>query len=131
MESKLLLGILVIILLISLVLNVVFLIMPHYAYNLAGIAEGKPNIRSSSFVNYGPPERPEGILSLKNIGNIPLNSNKFKLYLNKELQDDDGCELKEKIDPGYSCKLNFYKTCHTEDIIEVTYAGEKVYMNTC
>lgn len=66
-----------------------------------------------------------------NDGNISLDSDKFKMYLNHELQDDNGCEAEGKIDSKYTCILNFYKICKTGDVLEVTYSGKTIHTEIC
>ena len=91
----------------------------------------KPAIDSTGFGNYMPPTIPEGRLVLKNNDQRTFSPDKFKLYLNREIQDDDGCSVGFPIEPGYSCKLNFYEKCTSGDILEATYMGEVVYVYHC
>ncbi len=98
--------------------------------NLITKIKEKPILKSGSFTNYYEPYF-EGIVVLTNAGDIPLDSSKFKLYLDGEVQDDDGCKMKGEIPPGYVCKLNFYRLCRSGDIIEVKYSGQIVSVQTC
>jgi len=91
----------------------------------------KPVLTSHGFTNYYPPTQLEGSITLVNNGENSLNSNGFKLYLNKELVDNDGCKIKGMIDPGYTCTLNFYEMCRNGDVLEVQYYGERAYIELC
>jgi len=82
------------------------------------------------FKNYYEPYF-EGTLVLTNAGDALLDSVNFKLYFNGELEDDDGCEMKGKIEPGRTCKLNFYRLCQSGDILEVKYSGQIVSVQSC
>jgi len=91
-------------------------------------------ISGSSFYSYGYMGGENGSITIANHGTFSLDPSKFKLYLNKELQENDGCELPGKLvelEPRYKCKLYFYQSCDDVDVLEVTYNDEKVYMEFC
>jgi hypothetical protein len=97
--------------------------------NQIKIIKNKPKLGSGGFLNAFPP-RP-GAVIVKNESELTLDSSKFKLYLNHELQDNDGCVLKGEIPPGYTCKLNFYKTCQMGDVFEIEYDGQIILNFPC
>ncbi len=92
-----------------------------------------PVFMETYFVNYNPYSTlaQKGVFIILNIGKTSYDPAKFKLYLNKELQDDDGCELKTKVDSGLQCALNFKRVCEPGDSLTVEYNGERVMVKSC
>jgi len=57
----------------------------------------------------------------------PLDSKGFKLYINENLEDDDGCEQGGEINPRDTCNLTFNTTLYYLDVLMVTYNNEEVF----
>ncbi len=92
----------------------------------------EPVLVEAMFVNYYlSTVQSKGVLIFKNIGDASFESNKFRLFINKEMQDDDGCEKKGTVEPGALCSLNFYKVCEPGDIIYVDYDGDTILAKSC
>jgi hypothetical protein len=92
----------------------------------------KPSLVEAMFVNYYlSTVQSKGVLIFKNIGTTTFDSASFKLYLNKEVQDDDGCEKEGEITPDSLCSLNFYKMCSPGDILYVYYDNKAIMAKSC
>jgi hypothetical protein len=92
----------------------------------------KPVLVEAMFVNYYlSTAQSKGVLIFKNIGTTTFDSSLFRLYLNKEVQDDDGCEKEGKINPDGLCSLNFYKVCSPGDILYVYYDNQVILAKSC
>jgi len=94
--------------------------------NLVKEITSKPKLKEGSFRNFF--EGKPGTLVLINDGDAPLESKDFRLYLNGILEDDDGCEMRGEIKPGYACKLNFYHPVNIGDNLEVFYDNKSVFI---
>jgi hypothetical protein len=88
----------------------------------------KPKLTKISFKNYYPGS--VGSIVFVNVGDVPLESDGFKLYYNNVLQDNDGCKVKGKIKPQFPCELNFYQNCKKGDVLEVFYQDQSVFIIT-
>lgn len=94
--------------------------------------EEEPVLVEAMFVNYYlSTVQSKGVLIFKNIGDTSFESDKFRLFINKELQDDDGCDKKGTVEPNALCSLNFYKVCEPGDIIYVDYDQETIMAKSC
>jgi hypothetical protein len=120
--------IITVLLIISLFLNIIQFYNPNQK-DSESIVENI-QMESLSFHNARSEENP-GFIVLQNKGSTSLDSKKFKLYVNKKVQDKDGCEMEGKIDPTYSCKLNFFNECLPGDTIEVEYNKLSVFIEPC
>ena len=58
---------------------------------------------------------------------MPIKTKGFKIYINKNLEDDDGCEQGGEINPGDTCNLTFKTTLRYLDVLMVTYNNEEVF----
>ncbi|MCU0642629.1 MAG: hypothetical protein MUF61_03610 [archaeon] len=92
-----------------------------------------PVFMETYFVNYNPYSSlsQKGVFIILNIGKTSYDPSKFKLYLNKELQDNDGCELKAQVESGLQCALNFKRVCEPGDSLTVEYDSERVMVKSC
>ncbi|MEM4271576.1 MAG: hypothetical protein QXD13_00580 [Candidatus Pacearchaeota archaeon] len=91
-----------------------------------------PVMMETMFVNFNPDlPQSKGVLIFKNIGSNSYDYSKFKLYLDDKLQDNDGCELKNEIDPGELCSLNLYEVCNPGDVLNIEYGGNKIVSKLC
>lgn len=91
----------------------------------------KPNFMEISFTNFYTASQTKAVLVLKNIGQTAFDPTKFRLYLNKELQDKDGCESRGTLELGQLCGLNFYKMCAGGDVLLVTYEDKPAFQKSC
>jgi archaellum component FlaF (FlaF/FlaG flagellin family) len=100
--------------------------------NLMAKLKEKPVLVEAMFVNYYlSTVQSRGILIFKNIGTTSFESSKFKLYLNNEVQDDDGCEKEGSIAPDGICSLTFKKVCQPGDTLHVEYDGRTILTKSC
>ncbi len=115
---------------------------PENAANFSGMSEcldrliaklnEKHVLVEAMFVNYYlSTVQAKGVLILKNIGTTSFDSASFKLYLNKEVQDDDGCEKQGQVAPDTLCSLNFHKVCSPGDILYVYYNNQVIMAKSC
>lgn len=92
----------------------------------------KPVLVEAMFVNfYLSTVQAKGVLIFKNVGTTTFESSKFKLYLNNEIQDDNGCEKVGQVTPDNLCSLNFKKVCGPGDILNVEYDGKVILAKSC
>jgi hypothetical protein len=121
--------ILLIFLIISLTFNVYFI----WNSLILDEAVSKPKMRGHDFHNAPPLTDTEGfqILVYEGAEGKSIDSEGFKLYINHNLEDNDGCELKGQIDPGYTCKLTFNTACYRGDVLVVKYYDQEVFRHIC
>lgn len=99
--------------------------------NLMLKMQEKPVLVEAMFVNYYlSTAQSRGVLIFKNIGTTTFESNKFKLYLNSEVQDD-GCEKPGSVAPEDLCSLMFKKVCQPGDTLHVEYDGRTILTKAC
>jgi hypothetical protein len=100
--------------------------------NLMEKMKEKPVLVEAMFVNYYLSNvQSRGVLIFKNIGATTFDSGKFKLYLNNEVQDDDGCEKTGQVPPESLCSLSFKKVCGPGDTLSVEYDGRIILAKSC
>ncbi len=100
--------------------------------NLVEKLSEKPVLVEAMFVNYYlSTAQSKGVLIFKNIGEQTYDSSKFRLFLNRELQDSDGCEKKGDVNPDTLCSLNFFKVCGPGDALYVEYDGSTIMGKSC
>ncbi len=88
------------------------------------------DLEETEFRQFDSQENESGYLILTNDGRRSLNSSDFILLLSRE-QMDKGCAIEGKIEPGYTCKLFFNKTCERGDVLEVKYGNTRAHLKTC
>lgn len=100
--------------------------------NLVEKLSEKPVLVEAMFVNYYMSTvQSKGVLIFKNIGTETYESSKFRLFLNRELQDSDGCDKKGSVSPDALCSLNFYNVCGPGDALYVEYDGRVILGKSC
>jgi len=100
--------------------------------NLTEKLQEKPILVEAMFVNYYlSTVQSKGVLIFKNIGTTTFDSSKFKLYLNTEIQDNDGCEKTGQVPPESLCSLNFKKVCSPGDVLNVEYDRKVIMVKSC
>lgn len=72
----------------------------------------------------------QGYIIIKNRGAKSYDSESFVLYKNREVADE-GCVIPGRIDPQYTCRLNFNTFCEDGDVLEIKYNGTSIYVKNC
>lgn len=92
----------------------------------------QPVLVEAMFVNfYMSTVQAKGVLILKNIGTETYESSKFRLLLNDEVQDANGCEKAGSVAPDALCSLEFKKVCNPGDRLTVDYNNSTIMTKEC
>jgi hypothetical protein len=94
--------------------------------------EHQPVLVEAMFVNfYMSNVQAKGVLIFKNIGTETYDSSKFRLLINEELQDANGCEKTGEVPPEALCSLSFKKICNPGDELAVSYNNVTIMTKEC
>lgn len=86
--------------------------------------------KEDEFENVDMKNNRAGYIVIKNKGLKSYQSDMFILYKNREVVDE-GCIIPGKIDPGYTCRMNFDNFCDKGDVLEIRYNDTKVFIKNC